>query len=106
MNVNDFFVEKMGSETFSTVIAIVNKLKIPLFLEKYEKVIPWNEQSGIFGAIPRSAKYLDIEDKEGNQLWRIVVLTEKLEEYMVEGRKQALVLRKFTYNYEAYQKEV
>jgi predicted phosphatase len=56
--------------------------------------------------VPRSAKPLDIEDKEGNQLWRIVVLTDKLEEYMNEGRKQGLILRKFTYNYEAYQKEV
>jgi V-ATPase subunit C len=43
LNVNDHFVEKLGSETFSTVIAVVNKTKIPAFLEKYEKVIPWNE---------------------------------------------------------------
>jgi len=108
LNPNQSFIEKMssqGSEMFVTLIAIVNKTKIPAFLATYEKIIPWNDQ-GTFGAIPRSAKFLDIEDKDGNQLWRIIIMREKLEEYIVEGRKQGLTLRKFTYNYEQYQKEL
>lgn len=34
------------------------------------------------------------------------MLSEKIDEYLNEGRKQGLTLRKFSYNYEAYQKEV
>lgn len=45
---------------------------------------------------------MQLEDKDGNQLWRIVVLTSKIEEYMAEGRRQGLALRRFTYNYDQY----
>lgn len=106
LSVKDLFVETHSSETFATVVAIVHKTKIQGFLGQYEKVIPFNEQSGIFGAVPRTAKSLDIEDKDGHQLWRVVVLRDKLDEYLKEGRNQGLVLRKFVYNYEAYQKEL
>lgn len=65
LNAADLFVEMKGSETFGTVIAIVHKTKIQGFLEKYERIIPWSD-TGVFGAVPRSAKPLDLEDKDGN----------------------------------------
>ena len=101
-----YFVEVLGSEQFSTVIAIVHKSKEAQFKGQYEKIIQWSAQSGIFGAVPKSAASLDIEDNDGNQLWRLVVFKDKVDEYLVEGRKQGLVLRKFVYDYEAYKKEL
>lgn len=95
-------MEVLKSEAFATVVAVVHKTKIALFLQTYEKVIPWNEAGGIFAAIPRTAKSLDIEDKDGNQLWRFIVLRDKLEEYLVEGKKAGLFLKKFNYNREQY----
>ena len=53
-------------------------------------------------AVPRSARNLDIEDKDGNQLVRFVVLSSKVDDYMLAARKQGLTLRKFVYNYEKY----
>ena len=102
LNVQENFVEKLGSETFATVIAIVHRLKVDAFKQTYEKVIPWNNETQDFSVVPRSARSLDIEDKDGNQLWRFVVLRERLEEYLEKGRKAGLVLRKFTYDYERY----
>jgi hypothetical protein len=96
----DFFVEKFKqTELFADVIVIVNKTKVDHFVASYEKIIPWTESS--FGAVPRSAKKLPIpDDKYGNQIWRIVVIKDKLQEYLNEGRKAGLILRPFTYNYE------
>jgi len=37
--------------------------------------------------VPRSAKALDMEDKDGNQLFRVVVLANKIDEYLNETRK-------------------
>ena len=99
------FVEILGSSAFSTVVAIVHKSKVPQFLTSYEKIIQWNEQ-GVFGAVPKSARSLEIEDKDGHQLWTVIVFTDKLEEYLLEGRKVGLVLRKFKYDAEAYKKEL
>jgi V-type H+-transporting ATPase subunit C len=100
-----FFVETIGSEMFATVIAVVNKTQIPKFKATYEKVLPWNAE-GQFGAIPRSDVSLGIEDAEGNQLWRIVVVKDRLQEYITEGRKQGLILRPFVYDAEGYKKEI
>lgn len=97
----DYFVEKFKqTDMFADVIVIVNKTKIDHFKATYEKVIPWTDNS--FGAVPRSAKMLPIaEDKFGNTVWRIVVLKDKVQEYIAEGRKAGLVnIRQFTYNYE------
>jgi hypothetical protein len=56
---------------------VVHKTKVASFLSTYEKIIPWDNSS--FAAVPRSAKSLDIEDKDGNQLWRIIVMKDKVE---------------------------
>jgi len=102
----EYFVEKFKqTDMFADVLVIVNKAKVELFKANYEKVIPWSENS--FGAVPRSAKKLPIEDdKFGNQIWRIVVLKEKLSEYMNEGRKSDFKLVPFTFNYEKYKQEL
>jgi hypothetical protein len=57
------------------------------------------------GAIPRSAVFMNIDDQEGNQMWRIVVMSNKVDNYLSEGRKQGLTLRKFTYDYEKYKQD-
>jgi hypothetical protein len=80
------FVDMLGSQAFSTVVAVVHKTKVAPFLQTYEKVIQWSD-SGVFGAVPKSAKAMDIEDKDGFQLFSIVIFTEKLDEYIAEGRK-------------------
>lgn len=56
-------------------------------------------------AVPRSAKYLQLEDPDGNQLWRFVVLTNKVEDYLNAARKAGLNVKRFTYNVEKYKKE-
>ncbi|TNV74115.1 hypothetical protein FGO68_gene17105 [Halteria grandinella] len=100
-----YFVETIGSEMFATVIVVVHKLHIQKFKSLYEKVLPWSTE-GNFGAVPRSDVSLGIEDNDGNQLWRIVVIKDKLQEYLTEGRKQGLVLRPFVYDAEGYKKEI
>ena len=50
------------------------------FLTSYETLIDE-------AAVPRSAKYLQLEDKDGNQLWRIVVLSVKVDYYMAEAKR-------------------
>lgn len=100
-----FFVEQVGSEMFSTVIVVVHKTQIQKFQSIYEKVLPWDATIGQFSVVPRSAKPLNIEDSDGYQLWRIVVLKDRVDEYINAGKKD-LVLRKFTYDFEGYKKEL
>lgn len=100
-----FFVELLGSEAFATVVAIVPKGKLNQFLGAYEQLIKWNDR-GEFGAVPKSARPLDIEDKDGNQLWTVTVFAAKLKEYLDEGKKAGLVLRTFKYDIDAYKKEL
>lgn len=74
-------MSSQGSEMFATLIAVVHKTKVAHLLGTYEKLIPWTNDS--FAAVPRSAKSLEIEDKEGNQLWRVIVMREKVEDYII-----------------------
>ncbi len=98
LNTEAVFVEKHNSDFLTTVIAIVHKQKVALFQQQYEELVT-------DAAVPRCAQYLQLEDKDGNQLWRIVVLSSKIDEYMAEGRRQGLTLRRFTYNIEKYKAE-
>lgn len=103
----DYFVERTKkTEMFADVIAIVNKTKIENFKGTYEKVIPWIDNN--FTVVPRSAKHIKEipEDKYGNQVWRIVVFKDKLQDYLKEGRNAGLILRPFTYDLENYKKEL
>lgn len=100
-----YFVEMCGSEAFTTLVAIVHKTKVNAFLGTYELIIKWNE-NGVFGAVPKSARPLEIEDKDGNQLWTITVFTSQLNDYLKKGKDAGLYLRTFKYDYEAYKKEL
>ena len=110
----DIFIERAGKSTtsggsdlFQTLIAIVHRTKVQQFRENYELVIPWEMGSNQFSIVPGSARYLGIEDKDGFQLWRVVVLKERADEYIAIAAKQrGLTFRKFTYNYYKYQEEL
>ncbi len=94
-----YFVEKHQSEILATCIAIVHKTKLDIFLSSYELLI---EQA----VIPRSAKQLEgLEDKDGNVLYRFVVLTTKVDQYLAKARNQGYVVKRFQYNFEKYQQE-
>ena len=69
-----------------------------LFLEAYENLVK-------DAAVPRSAKFMDQEDKDGYQLWRVVVLSTKVDNYLVESRKQGHNMKRFVYNYDKYRQE-
>jgi hypothetical protein len=48
---------------------------------------------------------MNIDDPEGNQLWRVVVMSHLLDNFLTEGRKNGLMLRKFVYDYEKYKQD-
>ena len=84
LKVNEVFIEKAssaGSSMFQTMIAIVHRTKVDHFIQTYELVIDWEMGSSDFSVIPRSAKYTGIEDRDGYQLWRVVVLKERALDY-------------------------
>lgn len=58
------------------------------------------------GAVPRSLKYLNKEDKEGNQLWVITVMAHTFDNYLQECRKNNITVRKFVYDYEKYKNDL
>lgn len=39
-------------------------------MASYEKILPE------YGAVPRSAQFMNIDDKEGNQLYRFAVMSD------------------------------
>lgn len=93
-----FFVEKHGSENLTTLVYIQHKTKLLPFQENYEKILE-------HAAVPRSLKFLELEDKEGYQLHRVVVLSSKVENYITEARKHGFTLKKFAYDLEKYREE-
>lgn len=97
------FVEVHKTQFLSTVVAIVHKSKVELFANSYERLI---RDSEIPAIVPGSLRYLGIEDKEGNQLYRIVVLTSQLDNVMTRGRQEGQTFRKFTYDYQKYQEDL
>lgn len=56
--------------------------------------------------VPRSLKYLGIEDKEGNQLHRIVVMSNQIDAYVQKARSEPYVVKKFVYDYEKYKADL
>lgn len=53
--------------------------------------------------VPRSARPLGIVDKDGNQLWSVVVFEKNVETFIQKARTQVKVyVRKCEYNEEAY----
>ena len=53
--------------------------------------------------VPRSSKYLDIMDKEGNQLWTVNLFKQDKDEFIGKARSQLKVyVREVEYNEELY----
>lgn len=69
----------------------------------YEKVL---KDSEIPAVVPGSLKPLGIEDKEGNQLYRIVVMSNQKDDYIQKSRSEPFVVRKFVYDYEKYKADL
>ena len=70
-DLSENFIE---SDYLTTVIVVVPKFKIPVFLGLYENIETAKLTSDIhldgmgptIGVVPDSAKYLNLEDKDGN----------------------------------------
>jgi hypothetical protein len=58
------------------------------------------------GAVPRSLQCLNIEDKDGYQLHRAVVMSQNFEQYMNDCRKNGIVAKPFVYDFEKYKKDL
>ena len=68
-------------------------------MQTYETLVPG-------AAVPRSARFLDnMEDKDGNQLYRVVVLSAKLDDYITKAKAENLLVKKFVYDFEKYKIE-
>ena len=48
---------------------------------------------------------MNIDDADGNQMWRVAVMTNQLEAYVSEARKQGFAMKKFVYDYEKYKQD-
>lgn len=54
------------------------------------------------GAVPNSDKYLDAEDPDGNQLWRITVMKAQVHEYVRILKKNGFLGQIFEYDQQMY----
>ena len=54
------------------------------------------------GVVPMSDKYLDNEDAEGNQLWRITIMKETAAEYIRLLKKSGFVSQEFNFDQEKH----
>ena len=50
------------------------------------------------GVIPKSARFLDLEDPEGNQLFRLTVMKEDVDQYMKVLKKNGYLSQHFVYD--------
>ena len=89
-----FFVE---SEFLSTVIVVIHKSKVEQFKGSYEKITK--------DVVPRTFMSLNKEDKDGNQLWRVIMLNHSVDEFVLATRKQGYTVRKFVYDEDVYNSE-
>jgi len=54
------------------------------------------------GVVPMSSKYLDLEDPDGNQLWRITAMTDHVSGYLRVLKKAGFQCQEFTFDSDAY----
>jgi hypothetical protein len=50
------------------------------------------------GVVPSSDKYLDSEDPDGNQLWRVTCMKEQVIDYIKVMRKNGFLCQQFEYD--------
>mmetsp|Transcript_16651 Transcript_16651/g.19262 ORF Transcript_16651/g.19262 Transcript_16651/m.19262 type:complete len:385 (-) Transcript_16651:21-1175(-) len=87
------------SKFLRNVIIVVPKSKIEHFNSHYEEVKE--------GVVPRSARDLGLEDKEGNRLIRVVVMEASAESFLTKCKqKTGFNAKLFIYNEEKYKEEL
>ena len=80
------------------MIAVVHKTKEKEFTAQYERIM---DQV----VVPKSARDLGVEDKDGYRLFRFVVFSHSVDQFTNEARKQGLVVKRFIYNKEQYDQD-
>lgn len=89
----------VGSKFLVNVLIVVNKSKVSAFESSYESVGE--------GVVPRSARHLDLEDKDGNQLFRVVVMENSVDSFLIKCKQKiGFTARKFVYDEEKYNQEM
>jgi hypothetical protein len=54
------------------------------------------------GVVPNSDKYLDAEDPEGNQLWRVTCMKDQSVDYIKCMKKNGFLCQEFEYDHVQY----
>ena len=87
------------SKFLRNVIIVVPKSKVGYFNDNYELVGE--------GIVPRSARDLGQEDKDGNRLMRVIVMENSTEPFVAKCKsKIGFTARVFNYNEEKYKQEL
>jgi hypothetical protein len=81
-------------------VTYIFRTKLQHLQENYEGLV------SPLGAVPRSLRYLNIEDKDGYQLHRAVVMAQNYEQYMNDCRKNGIVAKPFVYDFEKYKRDL
>jgi len=81
----------------TTVVVVVPKDGKDELLKCYETLADCD-------VVPRSAKQIYDEDKEGNTLWRIVMFKTSLESFRKASREKRFTVRDFEYSNDGYEK--
>lgn len=88
-----------NSKFLSNVLIIVPKSKEDQFKKNYELVGE--------GVVPRSHRDLGVEDKDGNKLYRVVVMSNSVDSFLIKCKsKSGFTARQFEYDEEKYQQEL
>ncbi len=87
----DLFVETSETSFLASMIAVVHKSKEKEFAAQYERILD-------AVVVPKSARDLGQEDKDGFRLFRFVIFSHSLEQFSNEARKQGFVVKRFIYN--------
>merc|ERR1711862_624972 len=87
----------ISTEHLTTICVILSRGSDQEFLKSYE--------TGCARVVPRSARHFkNLDDKDGNQLWRIVVFKDGVEPFLKYCRDKRYTARQFEYSEEAYKK--
>jgi len=89
----------LDSNFLRNVLVIVPKNKVEHFTKNYESVGE--------GVVPRSAKHLSTEDKDQNQLFRVIVMAHSVDTFLIKCKQKiGFTAKIFKYDEEGYQKDL
>mmetsp|Transcript_23146 Transcript_23146/g.53407 ORF Transcript_23146/g.53407 Transcript_23146/m.53407 type:complete len:268 (+) Transcript_23146:426-1229(+) len=93
-NADDDFIY---TEHLTTVVVILPRGAEPEFAKTYEKIAE--------NVVPMSGrKFKDLDDKDGNTLWRVVVFKSAAENFKKQCRERRYIVRDFEYSEEGYRR--